>query len=122
VLRAIQTGRLSAMRDATTGEWSIDASELARIYPPPANRHADGHGDVAADGRGDSAPLIAAKDALISEQRETIDDLRRRLDTATAQLGDALSQVKALTDQRAKPEPAAEPPAPARSHWWRWRR
>ena len=37
VLRAIQTGRLSAVRDATTGEWSIDASELARVYPPPAD-------------------------------------------------------------------------------------
>src|SRR3954447_7490385 len=80
VLRAIQTGRLSAVRDATTGEWAIDASELARVYPPAADQHGDGQADVAALDRGDSAALIAAKDALISEQRETIADLRRRLD------------------------------------------
>jgi uncharacterized coiled-coil protein SlyX len=116
VLRAIQTGRLSAVRDATTGEWSIDASELARVYPPAADRHGDGHADVAAEGRADSAPLIAAKDALIAEQRETIDDIRRRFDTTTAQLGAALGQVTALTDQRTPP-----PAAPRRS-WWLWGR
>src|SRR4051812_37461582 len=90
VLRAIQTGRLSAVRDATTGEWSIDASELARVYLPAADRHGDGHADGAALDRGDSAAVIAAKDALIAEQRDTIEDLRRRLDTATEQLGEAL--------------------------------
>jgi hypothetical protein len=37
-------------------------------------------------------------------------DIDRRLDVATAQLGEALSQVRALTDQR-----------PARRRWWRWR-
>jgi hypothetical protein len=113
VLRAIQKGRLSAVRDATTGEWAIDASELARVYPPPADRHGDAHGDAAADGRGDATALIAAKDALISEQRETIEDLRRRLDAATAQLGAALTQVGLLTDRR---------PSPAGRRWrpWRW--
>jgi hypothetical protein len=106
----------SAVRDATTQEWAIDASELARVYPPPADRHGDGQADVAAVDRGDSAPLIAAKDALISEQRETIEDLRRRLDTATTQLGEALSQVRALTDQRAVPL------ATRRRSWLLWRK
>ena len=114
VLRAIQTGRLSADRDATTGAWSIDASELARVYPPAADGHDDAHGDVAAEDRGNSTALIAAKDALIAEQRETIGDLRGRLDMATQQLGEALQQVRLLTDQRS--------PAPARRSWLRWRR
>ena len=116
VLRAIQTGRLSAARDVTTGEWQIDASELVRVYPPAADRHDDGHADIAADGRGDSAALVAAKDALILEQGETIRDLRRRLDLATQQLSEALQQVKQVTDQRQ----AASVPPPRR-HWWqRW--
>src|SRR5215218_8100921 len=86
VLRAIQTGRLSAVRDATTGAWSIDASELVRVYPSTADGHGDAHADAAADDRGDSTGIIAAKDALIVEQRETIEDLRRRLDMSTQQL------------------------------------
>ena len=114
VLRAIQTGRLSAVRDATTGAWLIDASELARVYPPAIDGHGDAHGDVAANGRGESTALIEAKDALIAEQRETIGDLRNRLDMATQQLGEALHQVRLLTDQR------PPPPIPTR-RWWRWR-
>ena len=137
VLRAIQTGRLSVERDATTGEWAIDASELARVYPPAADRHADGHADLAANGRGDSAALIAAKDAMLAEQSATIADLRRRLDVSTQQLSEALSQVRLLTDQRVQSAKSANaenagdaksasaensPPAPARRGWRFWRR
>jgi hypothetical protein len=43
----------------------------------------------------------------LSNKDAVIDDLRQRLDTATAQLGEALTQVQLLTDQRAA---------------WRWRR
>ena len=53
------------------------------------------------------------RDALIAAHEATIEDLRRRLDTATAQLGEALTQVRLLTDQRA-------PPPPARRRWWPW--
>ena len=44
-----------------------------------------------------------AAEAAIRFRDETIDDLRRRLDTATGQLGEALQQVRVLTDQRAPP-------------------
>lgn len=107
LLRAIQTGRLSATRDATSGTWSIDASELRRAYPEGADRQGNGHAGTAADDRGDSAALIAAKDALITEQRAMIDDLRRRLDRADERL------TALLTDQR-----SARP----RRSWWPWRR
>ena len=50
----------------------------------------------------------------LADAHETITDMRRRLDTATAQLGEALSQVRALTDQK--------PTAPRRRAWLRWRR
>ena len=54
---------------------------------------------------------LAERDERLREAHETITDLRRRLDTATEQLGEALTQVRLLTDQR----------APARRSWWRWR-
>ena len=56
---------------------------------------------------------------------EVIEDLRRRLDIATEQLGEALQQVRLLTDQRSTapaPLPQPAPAAPARRSWWRWRR
>ena len=37
---------------------------------------------------------------LITEQRVTIEDLRRRLDTATEQLGKALQQVLSTPERR----------------------
>jgi hypothetical protein len=43
---------------------------------------------------------------------DTIADLRRRFDIATQQLGEALQQVRLLTDQRTAPA------APARRSWW----
>jgi uncharacterized membrane protein len=55
--------------------------------------------------------------ARIAEQLAMAEaaDLRRRLDTTTEQLGEALQQVRLLTDQRAS-APAA---VPAR-RWWIW--
>jgi hypothetical protein len=53
-----------------------------------------------ADDRGDSAAMIAAKDALIAEQRAILDDLRRRLD-AEAEERRRLTMV--LADMRAAP-------------------
>jgi hypothetical protein len=61
---------------------------------------------------GDSAALIAAKDALISEQRAMLDDLRRRLD-AKAEERRRLTMV--LADTRAAPASVR------RRAWWRWR-
>jgi hypothetical protein len=43
--------------------------------------------------------------------------VRRRLDTVTGQLGEALQQVRLLTDQRAPPVPV-----PTRRAWWPWGR
>jgi chromosome segregation ATPase len=48
--------------------------------------------------------------------RAEVGNLRRRLDTATEQLGEALQQVRLLTDQRAAPL------SPGRRSWLPWRR
>jgi hypothetical protein len=141
ILRALQSGRLSAVHDATTGAWAIDGAELARVYPPIPGRPGHGPGggqagDAALDrgagrgqdripgrggdmGGGDATALLFAKDALIAEMQaasrlrdDTIADLRARLDAAEARLDRLL-----LTDQR-----LVAPSAPARRSWWRWGR
>ena len=112
LLRAIQTGRLSAARNSTSGAWAIDAAELHRVYPPGADGHGDEHAGTAADDRGNSAAVIAAKDALIAEQRLMLDDLRRRLD-AEAEERRRLTMV--LADMRTVPASSR------RRGWWRWR-
>ena len=53
---------------------------------------------------------IIDKDAQLADARETIDDLRRRLDRADERL------TALLTDQR------VAAPAPARRSWWSWGR
>src|SRR4051794_23164011 len=108
MLAAIRAGRLSATRDPTSGAWAIDASELARAFPQNGGRHDGSHAGIAADDRGDSAALIAAKDALIAEQRSMLDDLRRRLDASEEE---RRRLTLMLADQR-----------PPRRTWWSWRR
>src|SRR4051812_8632756 len=88
LLKAIKRGKLSATRDSATDAWQVDPAELARVYGIGTSKDNSAAGTGTA--QADPAPLIAAKDAQLAEQRETIADLRRRLDTATAQLGDAL--------------------------------
>src|SRR3954467_8935285 len=95
LLRAIKSGKFSAVRDAATGGWLIEAVELHRVYPAIADASAE-----AAPRSNEAAVEIRELRARLADQGETIEDLRRRLDTATAQLGEALSQVRALTDQR----------------------
>jgi Helix-turn-helix domain len=121
LLRAIRSGRLSAVRDDVAGSWLIEESELHRVFPPGTA--------VPGTNASNDAPRTPARtdrtaelEARITEMQEaarlrddTIADLRRRLDTATGQLGEALQQMRLLTDQR------AATPAPAR-RWLPWGR
>jgi len=121
LLSAIRSGRLSATRDLANGAWAIDASELARAFPPDGSRHGDRHGGTAGDDRVDSAALLAAKDALIAEQRATIDDLRQQRDR---EADERRRLTMVLADLRARSEAtaASAAPPPARRSWWRWGR
>ena len=110
ILRAIRKGALSTTRNPTTGEWAIEPAELFRAYPPVAPRSAE-PGDGTIRHEAETIALRAQLDAAelrIVDKDAVIDDLRRRLDTATEQLGEALQQVRLLTDQR----------QPARRSWW----
>jgi excisionase family DNA binding protein len=125
VLRAIQAGKISAVRDETTGGWLIDPAELHRLYPPVTAKMV--HDAEMMNGViHNETPLLRREVEILREERErerreaqtTIVDLRHRLDTATQQLGEALQQVRLLTDQRS---PASGPIPPRRS-WLPWRR
>jgi hypothetical protein len=114
LLKAIKRGKLSANRDSATGAWQVDPAELSRVYGIGISEANSESGTSAT--QADATALVAAKDALIAEQSSTIADLRRRLDVTTGQLGEALAQVRLLTDQR---QPAT---TPTRRSWWPWRR
>src|SRR4051794_16307555 len=88
ILRAIQGGRLSAVRDEVRGAWAIEPAELHRVYPVAPGHgpgrdpgHVQGHvpgpdpGPLDAPAAtADGTALLAAKDQLIAEQRATIED------------------------------------------------
>ena len=118
VLRAIKGGRLSARREEG-GTYRIDASELARVYDlrhlaPVAPRGTEGAMPQAATADAPSAPpldievavlraRLEAAEAQAARERETVADLRKRLDRAE-------ERVLALTVQPA-PQPVPEPSA-----------
>jgi hypothetical protein len=116
ILRAIRKGALSAARNETTGEWAIEPAELFRAYPPVAPRSPEPEDRTT---RHDAETIelrakLEAAELRIADKDGTIADLRRRLDSATAQLGEALSQVRQLTDQRSSSAPTRR--------WWTWGR
>jgi hypothetical protein len=99
IIRAIAAGTLSAARDNPGKPWTIEAAELFRVFPGPAHEPlTDPINDLPRSG--DDRGATRDRDALIGAHEATIDDLRRRLDVATQQLGEALQQVRILTDQR----------------------
>lgn len=131
VLRAIQSGKLSATRDEVTGSWLIEPAELHRVYPGAADipsvqsapapvRSSNGvqhqSATAALQGRLETAEARIAE--MLESQRlrdEVIADLRQQRDQAQTQLAAAQERIAALlTDQRTA--------APARRGWWRWRR
>lgn len=80
--RALKSGKISGQRDSD-GSWSIDPSELARVFPWDTVDHA--HRDATGQER-DSAAVLAIKVEMLEQQlgreRETVEDLRNRLDRA----------------------------------------
>ena len=114
VLRGIASGKISATRDPATGAYRIEPSELHRVFAPAAEAVHEPVQKVS-DETIRAAVLqaqLGEKETLIAVLERTNADLRARLDLAAAQLGEALAQVRALTDQRS---------APLARRWWRWR-
>lgn len=122
LLRAIQSSKISAMRDETGKGWLIEPAELHRLYPPvtaqrandaPMTHHATS--DEIITLRRELALLSEERDRERSQLQERIDDLTRRLDDEAAERR-RLTAI--LTDQRSQP---VAPPAPEpRRSWWRF--
>lgn len=130
ILRAIQSGKISAEKDGL-GEWQIDPAELHRVYEPVPVRN-DANEAGWSDAYQTDSPVETAllraeveqmRERLASlendrerERRETSDtiaDLRRRLDQSEQERRDKDRQLTALlTDQRG-PE--------RRRRWWQLR-
>lgn len=109
--RALQSGKLSGQR-TEEGAWSIDAAELARVFPWDVS--GTDQRDTAGRGRDEDRERVAVQAmqiAMLQQQLEreqaTVEDLRRRLDRAE-------DRVLALT----APAPSAKPEEPPQGTLW----
>ena len=95
--RALKDGRMSGTQDEATGEWSIDPSELRRVFPWTGGVHEHKSTDVQQEYTQRTDEVMAVKVAMLEDQlereKETVSDLRKRLDRAE-------DRVTVLTDQR----------------------
>ena len=110
--RALKSGKLSGNR-LEDGAWDIDPSELARVFPwdisEPVQRDNPGQGREGTNER--EAVLVVKVEMLehqLERERDTIADLRKRLDRAE-------DRVLALTSQTLPPAPEL---TPTRRRWW----
>jgi len=126
ILRAVQSGRLSASR-TDDGGYAIEPAELFRVYPPKPSTNLGAaspvgvphqsvnHGvgqdtpprgpDVATELRIRNAALEAQIDAL----KQILEAEKRRAD-----------EVRAERDRWAQQAERLAIPAPAKRRWWRW--
>jgi len=122
VIKAIRSGRLSAVKDASGG-WSIEPVELFRVWP------------AVNQDRGKVTPQVDA--GLPPENNEVVAALKGQIELLRSQLDDVrvdrnhwrqIAERSLLTDQRPAPEqpqqdtpqpaeipPVAEPTLPAQS-------
>lgn len=105
--RALKSGKMSGSR-SDEGTWRIDPAELKRVFPWDGHEHV--RRDVTEhrqDGAGDSSAVLAVKVDMLEQQlereRETVDDLRRRLDKAEDRVL-ALSAPSLPTKQQDSPQ------------------
>ena len=134
ITRAIKKGRISAIKD-DAGAWSIDPSELHRVFPPLATLKGKQETVQRIEIPSESLPLqlelemtrerLKGVEALAAERADQIADLRTRLD---AEAAERRRLTALLTFQQERPAPTVEPtPAavpqaqphqPRRSSWW----
>jgi len=123
IARAIQNGRLSASR-TDSGTFVIDPAELHRVFQVAGN----GAGTMkqTVPGEPDGSSQVERDRLLIEREdlRETIRDLRQRLDAESEERRRAQERLTALlTHRHAGSVPAVNSPTltgPRRPWWRRW--
>lgn len=109
--RALKSGKLSGVR-SDDGAWSIDPSELARVFPWDITGHA--HRDTTeqpvehpSEQGGEEAAVLRTKVEMLEQQlereKDTVEDLRRRLDKAEERVY-LLSAPKEPTEAQREPQ------------------
>ena len=90
VLRAIRSGKISAVKDEH-GEWQIDPAELHRVYPPVADapRRTSAMQRHATLGAAEAASMLEAQIVSLKDvaalMREQLDDVRKDRDAWRSQ-------------------------------------
>jgi hypothetical protein len=134
ILRAIQTGRLSAAR-LDDGGYAIDPAELFRVYPPKANTDAD---QLADHSVGQDAPSPQTFDAtelrirnaqleaeikalrtILEAEKQRLDDERQRAADIKAERDRWANQAERLA---IAPPLTTAPQGEVPGGWWPFRR
>lgn len=104
IWRDVKRGKISAIKN-DDGEWEIDAAELFRRYPKETQRN-ETEQSVMASGStlaGSETEIALLRDALkqkgdeLVTVRETVNDLRKRLDQADSRYDQERTRVAELT-------------------------
>jgi excisionase family DNA binding protein len=103
ILRAVRTGRLSAAR-TDDGGYSIEPSELFRVYEPRRSSNGASAGTQQATATGELKAQLEGARRVEELLRRQLDDIREDRDRWRAQ---AEAIIRQLADQR------------TRRPWWR---
>jgi len=104
ITRAIKSGKLSATPRKPRG-WVIEKSELFRAFEPitdETNRMETSLGSETSIKDSALQAKLEVMEQRFSDAQTTIEDLRTRLDTESAERRQLTAQI---TDQRQQPEP-----------------
>lgn len=119
--RAIKAGRLSATR-TPVGNYEIDPSELARVYPfkPPTEVPGETVAATSLLARHTTPDATAVLEAQIAGLREVSDLLRRQLDDTRGDLRRQLDDVREDRDRWRAQAEAAQRLIAGHDHrsWW----
>lgn len=106
IVRAIQSGRLSAAR-TDTGGWAIEPAELFRAFPPKPAPDRTGDGP-----EGQTVPAVLELQARVRHLEEQLAEARKHCDR----------WHETATKLAERPLMLPAPETPQRRAWWPWRR